>query len=173
MPMWTSALQVGYNRGVGKLVNREVMKTDVVCDFCHTEQPLANINCEKCEKRLPIPRPRFSDEITTVPAFFLAIGSTFLFLGFPTVAVYFLVGLSPIHWGFYGLYMLLGLLIEVFSDPTNEDDLQTAVDTPDFSNSMKGYNSHVDAWISARILSLPWRMTFYSWNRFFFALSGK
>lgn len=158
---------------MGRLVNHNELDRDAECTFCGIVQPLRNMRCEQCGKRLPLPRPRFSDEMSTPHAFVRAVATTALMFGLPPLAVYFYPLSSKIHWVSLGILFGFSFLIDLVMDSTDNSHLSDALDTPDHSDAMKSFNSHASTVLSLRLISLPVRWVRRSWQQFFFALSGR
>jgi len=155
---------------MGKLTNADRLKKDGTCTFCGTTQPLRNVKCEKCAKRLPLPRPRFSDEVGPASAFAWAATLTLVILVLPSVAFVLFSPAGSLLWIFAPGYLLIGLSVMIFGAP-DESDLSTALDTPDYTGAGKHFNSHADSVLTSMFIAIPFMAVRRAWVRFLVALS--
>lgn len=154
---------------MGKLTNADRLKEDGTCSFCGEVQPLINVNCEKCGKRLPLPRPRFSDELGPIASFLYAVFLTFIVYGMLPILI-ILSGDEALLWIALPSFIILALAA-TFSDAPGYDDLGTALDTPDYTAAGSNFNSHSDSVMTAMLLVIPFHAARRAWARFFMAIS--
>ncbi len=155
---------------MGELTNADRLKEDGTCTFCGMVQPLLNVNCEKCGKRLPLPRPRFSDELGPVSSFLLAVGLTLFFVVAPPVLIWTLSPEDSLLWIFSPIYLAVALVLLLLGGPDDEE-LGTALSTPDYTDSGKAFNSHADSVMTMMLFAIPFNATRAAWASFFRAIS--